>query len=348
MTDPVTVTVLDSDGAPQPGLADYAFNGAAYTGYSRTTDVNGQASFTLPSGNYRFRADKNGTQFFSGASNHCAIPGCTSASITVATSLTVTVLDTDGAPQSGLAVYAFNGATYTGYGKTTDSSGQATFTLPQGSYRFRADRSGQQYFSDAVNHCTLPGCTNVTITIPVTGGFHTVGVLAAPAIGKLDLTAMCSPYPALFRHWRVRNPNPFALEYSAVLASPFRETYTGVVPPAKDGQPGVAFFISTAANGENEMELFARGALQAAAVSEGERCSSPQEAFAVYDAPHGGLFTLSAAEGFALNPALAGLGECGMGNVECGMRIERRSAQIAVEHERRFRYSTFRTQHSAF
>jgi len=60
--------------------------------------------------------------------------------------------------------YAFDGADYTGYNKTTDASGQATFTLPQGNYRFRADKDGTQYWSGASNHCTVPGCTAVTVT----------------------------------------------------------------------------------------------------------------------------------------------------------------------------------------
>jgi len=34
---------------------------------------------------------------------------------------------------------------------------EAVFTLPQGAYRFRADKSGQQYWSGPANHCTLPG-----------------------------------------------------------------------------------------------------------------------------------------------------------------------------------------------
>ena len=35
--------------------------------------ANGQASFTLPQGSYRFRADQNGTQFWN-------VPGATKAS----------------------------------------------------------------------------------------------------------------------------------------------------------------------------------------------------------------------------------------------------------------------------
>ncbi|MFZ6029544.1 MAG: carboxypeptidase regulatory-like domain-containing protein [Chloroflexota bacterium] len=174
VTIPVVVTVLDTDGNPQSGLSVYAFDGATYTNYSKTTNANGEAAFTLPQGSYRFRADRNGTQFWSGAdgssANHCTLPGCTTARVTVSVPVAITVLDTNGNPQSGLAVYAFDGVTYTNYSKTTNASGQAIFTLPQGSYRFRVDRSGQQYWSGASNHCMLPGCTGVSVSVPVVAG----------------------------------------------------------------------------------------------------------------------------------------------------------------------------------
>lgn len=68
-------------------------------------------------------------------------------------------------PQEGVPVYAFNGTTYTGYNSTTVADGQAVFTLPQGSYRFRADQGGVQYWSGPENHCTIPGCDAVSMTI---------------------------------------------------------------------------------------------------------------------------------------------------------------------------------------
>ncbi|MBI5952480.1 MAG: hypothetical protein HY865_12555 [Chloroflexi bacterium] len=168
---PVTVTVLDSASAPKEGLNVYAFDGTRYTGYNGTTNAKGQAVLTLPLGSYRFRADLNGTQFWNSAGNNCNIPGCTSASIAVSLPLTVTVLDTDSAPKEGLNVYAFNETTYTGYHVTTNSSGQATFTLPFGSYRFRTDLDGTQFWSDSENHCDPnAGCQSVGITVskPVT------------------------------------------------------------------------------------------------------------------------------------------------------------------------------------
>ncbi len=170
VTIPVTVTVLDTDSQPVQGLSVYAFNGTAYTGYSRTTNASGEAVFTLPQGSYRFRSDRNGTQFWSATANHCDIPGCTSAGVTVSIPLVVTVRSTGGTPQAGLPVYAFNGATYTGYSRTTDASGEAVFTLPQGPYRFRSDRDGTHFWSGEANHCDVPGClaAEVVVTLPVT------------------------------------------------------------------------------------------------------------------------------------------------------------------------------------
>jgi RHS repeat-associated protein len=170
VTVPVTVTVQDTNGAPKSGLPVYVFDGASYTGFNGTTNASGQVAFTLPEGSYRFRADLNGTQFWSGGANHCAVPGCSAATVVVTLPVTVTVEDTDGLPKEGLPVYVFDGTTYTGYNKTTNASGQVTFTLPQGDYRFRADLNGTQFWSGTTDHCAIPGCTaaSVTVTIPVT------------------------------------------------------------------------------------------------------------------------------------------------------------------------------------
>ncbi|MBI9051564.1 MAG: Ig-like domain-containing protein [Anaerolineaceae bacterium] len=189
VTGPVTINVLDTDGTPQEGLAVYAFNETMYTNFSGTTAADGSLQLTLPEGDYRFRADLNpdggagGTQFWSAESNHCTTPTCTDATVTVTKPLTVTVLDTDGAVQEGLNVYAFNGTTYTNYSKVTSAEGTAVFTLPQGDYRFRADLNGTQFWSSETNHCTLPGCESVelSVTVPVT--VNVVGVDDSPFEG---------------------------------------------------------------------------------------------------------------------------------------------------------------------
>ena len=98
-----------------------AFDGTTYTNYSEITDENGAVVFSLPDGDYRFRADYNSTQFWSSEANHCTLPGCETAAITVTSPVTVSVVDTDGTAQAGLSVYAFDGDTYSG---TTDDAGQ--------------------------------------------------------------------------------------------------------------------------------------------------------------------------------------------------------------------------------
>lgn len=170
VTKPVTVTVVDSDTVPQEGLNVYAFDGTTYTSYSGVTDASGEVVFTLPHGEYRFRADMSGTQFWSGETNHCTLPGCETASVTVAKPVIVTVSDTDATPQVGLSVYVFDSETYTGFTGTTEASGEVSFILPDGDYRFRADLNGTQFWSGVANHCTVPSCeaASVTVTKPVT------------------------------------------------------------------------------------------------------------------------------------------------------------------------------------
>ncbi|MEX0964709.1 MAG: hypothetical protein WDZ52_11785, partial [Pseudohongiellaceae bacterium] len=161
----VEVTVTGSAGGVEAGLNVYAFAGTTYSGKSAVTDSNGVATLQLLAGNYRFRIDKNGTQFFSGQSNHCAVPGCTSVSYEIPESTTITVTNS-GSPDVGLNVYAFDGTTYAGKLAVTDANGEAVFTLLPGNYRFRIDKNGTQYFTDAANHCSAPGCSAVSFDIP--------------------------------------------------------------------------------------------------------------------------------------------------------------------------------------
>ncbi|MEW5958146.1 MAG: PKD domain-containing protein, partial [Chloroflexota bacterium] len=185
---PVVVSVADTNGQAEAGLPVYAFNGTTYTGYSKTTNAAGQATFTLPLGDYRFRADKNGTQFWSGTANHCPVPGCTTAAVTTSLPVVVSVADTNGQAEAGLPVYAFNGTTYTGYSKTTNAAGVVTFTLPLGDYRFRVDKSGTQFWSGTANHCPVPGCTAVTVTLPGPAVPPLAGFSASPLSGTAPLT----------------------------------------------------------------------------------------------------------------------------------------------------------------
>ena len=164
----MVVTVADERGDPMPGIPVYVFDEATYTGFNETTDENGQVSITLPEGNYRFRADVDGMQFWSGDENHCEIAGCTSVLMTIPDPVLVFVHDTGGTPKAGLPVYVFEGTTYTGRSGTTDANGEVTLRLPEGEYDFRVDFNGTQFWNDGYNHCPVPGCTlaGVIVTVP--------------------------------------------------------------------------------------------------------------------------------------------------------------------------------------
>lgn len=71
------------DGFPKEGFPVYASSGGTYAGYHGTTDENGETVFTLPQGEYRFRGDYDGVQFWSGEVDHCTIPGCLEALVEI-------------------------------------------------------------------------------------------------------------------------------------------------------------------------------------------------------------------------------------------------------------------------
>jgi len=166
-TVPVVVSVVEAQSNREAGVSVYAFDDATYSGYSGTTETSGQVTFTLPMGSYRFRADKDGTEFWSGGANQCMIPGCTTATMTTTIPVVVAVEDTNGKSEAGLPVYVFDGTAYTGYNDTSSVSGTVTFTLPMGDYRFRANKNGTQFWSGESDHCTIPGCTQTTVTTTI-------------------------------------------------------------------------------------------------------------------------------------------------------------------------------------
>ena len=143
----VEITVFEGDGQPMVDVPVYVFDGETYTGFNDTTDAEGKVSITLPEGEYRFRADVDGTQFWSGEENHCSVPGCGSVTFTIPLPVLVTVLNTDTEPMAELPVYAFEGETYSGFNGTTDEYGEVTLRLTEGAYRFRADYNSTQFWS---------------------------------------------------------------------------------------------------------------------------------------------------------------------------------------------------------
>ena len=103
--------------------------------------------FQLLPGSYRFKVTVNSVSYWSGASNTCTLPGCSTDAVTVPAPVTVTVTNAGGVVQGGRIVYAYVGTTYAGQSRTTDASGLAVFQLLPGSYRFKVTVGSVSYWS---------------------------------------------------------------------------------------------------------------------------------------------------------------------------------------------------------
>ena len=152
LTDGATfnLTVLKDTENPLVGKKTYLFNSAgAYLGLSNTTDANGQVSYDLPSGTYKFRVDTLGYQFWTGLYD---VPTVAADVFTIPhqdVTITVRGVDPGFTPLEGVPVYLFTPSdSYLGLNPATDSDGQAAFDLPEKPYKVRADFLGRQFWSD--------------------------------------------------------------------------------------------------------------------------------------------------------------------------------------------------------
>ncbi|MFC1885076.1 hypothetical protein ACFL2O_09930, partial [Thermodesulfobacteriota bacterium] len=158
-----TLTVQKGAGNPLTGVMCYVFNEAgAYLGLLGSTDANGETSFDLTDGAYKFRVNYLGNQFWSDV---VSVPASMDVTRTIAhqdVSITVSgVAGSDTQARENVRVYLFSEAdAYMGLYKTTDAGGQAVFNLPQENYKVRADYMTQQFWSGIFNW------TDSTVTIP--------------------------------------------------------------------------------------------------------------------------------------------------------------------------------------
>ncbi len=156
------------EGEPQGEENQAALTELVYSGIHGVTGADGLVTLDLPEGNYRFRSDLHGHQYFSAEESPVAVPAMNTAGITVPVfgEVVVTVEDKDHEPQPDLPVYVFTGTTYSGISATTDGYGKATLLIPEGVYRFRADQFEMQFWSDTADHCTVPAaCSTALITV---------------------------------------------------------------------------------------------------------------------------------------------------------------------------------------
>jgi RHS repeat-associated protein len=198
VTKPLTVSVTDTQGTAQAGLTVRIYDGETYTGYSGTTDVNGQVSLTLPAGNYRARVDYNEAKFYSSATNTCTLPGCEQISVTVNVPVTVSVVGVDNSPFEGITVELYKDGVLQTNDDLTDENGAVLFTLNDDVYQFAANLSETRFWSET---CTIPGCTEQEIVLP--GGQ-----------GGIQETIISYEYDDLYRLTEANYDNGLYFHYS--------------------------------------------------------------------------------------------------------------------------------------
>ena len=147
----IRVSVWTDKGRAIPGVRVYAFKASgAYTGKSAITDQAGLARFDpalFAAGNYKFRVDYLGTQFWSQV---IGIPGAGAVPVTIDEETTEVAVTMGSGQAAGAKVYLFSqhGA-YLGLNQTTNAEGRVSFVLPTGiSFKFRTDILGTQYWSE--------------------------------------------------------------------------------------------------------------------------------------------------------------------------------------------------------
>ncbi len=143
------VKVLSSS-VPLAGITTYLYDlYGNYLGQSAVTDDEGIAKYSVSVGNYKVRA------YYLGAYYHSpdiSYPDQEYVEINVGGgTIYCRVIDGGNNTIAGIRVYLFTATnSYTGRSATSNSSGLATFTsVSGGNYKFRADYSGYQIWSDA-------------------------------------------------------------------------------------------------------------------------------------------------------------------------------------------------------
>jgi len=157
------ITVTGSD-LPLEGVQVYVFSGdGSYLGVHGASDVDGKVTFRLPAAGYMFRADYQGSQFWSGVETLAAN---VTNPITIATgggSFTFRVLKGTDDPLVGVNCYVFNeDGSYLGISGITNSEGEVSFELADGTYQFRVDYLGYKFWSDLIG---VPAILDYTANI---------------------------------------------------------------------------------------------------------------------------------------------------------------------------------------
>ena len=189
----ITVT---GAGAPLENVPVYVFTGAgAYLSITDTTDINGNVTFRLPAGSYKFRADYQGSRYWTDIQTLTPDQVNLIEISTGGGTFTLTVLKASDDPLTGINCYVFSeGGSYLGMSAVTDANGQVYFGLADGTYEFRVDYLGYQFWTDLY---TVPNTLSDTLPIPHQDVIVTVRACTRERLTRSRaLMCICLPLPA--------------------------------------------------------------------------------------------------------------------------------------------------------
>jgi streptogramin lyase len=233
----VYVSVKYSDGAVAAGVwVDAVVGTTVVTSVPAVANAEGIATVTVPAGSYRFSVRPDVKRFYSGTTDHCTVPTCTSVSMEINRPVTVLAVGPTGRSTTDIHVTAYHAGAAVGTDRVTsaDSVGGAVaakLSLPSGSYRFMAQVGTRQFWSSSSEDCVVPGCTTATIPLPSD---------CANGVCPQDLIQPCSRFPGLCN----TVADQFYAGTHVFASSNTGRIYHGVLAPANDGtwkQPLAAY-----------------------------------------------------------------------------------------------------------
>ena len=178
----LAINVETDKGRVLSGLDVYGFTeSGSYTGIRSTTDENGTAIFDsedFEAGTYKFRLDYLGNRFWSQV---VSLPETSTVGVVIDEETAEVTVTKGAGPVKGVKVYLFSASgSYLGLYENTDIDGTVFFDLPVGKdFKFRADISGNQYWSDVTT--IVAGGPN-QIPVDAGGGLFQVTIEKGPGI----------------------------------------------------------------------------------------------------------------------------------------------------------------------
>ena len=161
-TQPVAITVVDTNGAAQPDTEVLAQDSGGNYINLDYTDAQGHASLSVPVGTFHFVIPGDGTLFSSPA---CTVAGCTTATITLPLVTTVTVVDKNAQPVVGQTVLVQDANGNVETSDNTDASGTVGFQLAFRRPSVRGELRRNYYTSGALGSCLVSGCVSASIVV---------------------------------------------------------------------------------------------------------------------------------------------------------------------------------------